>query len=193
MFTCEKCGSLYNITKDVRNVQKGGKINKTISDIHQQFMDNDMVDSTRLEKITFNDLVNNEIYEKMTSKNKKRLVSKIKAVDKNFISGGQDADQDIVSNASYFICKFCQNHKPIEPGTLLYSKSYTSVQDQDNENYKNYVDDNTLLRTRNYICKNKNCPTHTNAKDKQAVLTKNNQHQIVYICTTCKTDWVGTA
>ena len=122
-------------------------------------------------------------------------MSQIKAIDSAFFVTEATEDlkgKKIGSNVAYFICKFCKNHKPIQPGTQIYSKNYNTVVSVENDDYTYAIYDYTLARTKNYICKNKKCETHRDDSLKEAVLTKNITDQIVYVCCHCLTNWVNT-
>jgi predicted RNA-binding Zn-ribbon protein involved in translation (DUF1610 family) len=93
-----------------------------------------------------------------------------------------------------FKCNNCGYNSPVEPGTKIIN--LTSVQNKkyksiDIQKYANMVYDPTLPCTRNYTCINKDCPTHTNPKIKEAVWFKPriNSHYIINICKVCKTLW----
>jgi len=91
-----------------------------------------------------------------------------------------------------FVCSICDNVEPIKPGTLLLSKSNEDNEVENiNPKYKKNV--NALMHTTNYICPNKSCETHKNAKLKDAIIeyTKDNSYKIRYICLNCNTEWIN--
>lgn len=104
----------------------------------------------------------------------------------------KNQETDFGSTTAYFFCKNCKNYKPIKPGTLIYSKNYNATNSVEMEDYTFSIYDQSLARTRNYICRNKNCATHKDDTNKEAVLTKNKSEQIVYICTVCSTNWINS-
>jgi aspartate carbamoyltransferase regulatory subunit len=54
----------------------------------------------------------------------------------------------------------------------------------------NYVNDNTLPRTKNYNCINQNCSTHINPEIKMAVFYRHKgSYNIRYICKICDKYW----
>lgn len=196
MFFCEKCRYLFNVTKDVKSKQVGGKINVTLTEIFRKFTAKDPSDPITQEdisKIKANHLINDSRFESLNQKEQRRLRSIIKALDKTFFDEDSDDEEKVGSNVAYFICKSCKNYRPIEPQTLIYSKSYNSAAGSESLDYTYDVHDPTLPRTRAYICKNANCHTHKKPETKEAILTKNTMDQIVYVCTVCKTDWVFVA
>ena len=94
-------------------------------------------------------------------------------------------------DASSFICTNCGYSKPIEPGTNLYTRlSDDQVQLYSSNDYSNIVHNDTLPRTRNYTCPNKNCSTHKSPGTREAVFfRKSNTYKVVYICTVCETSF----
>ena len=190
MFFCEKCRYLFNVTKDVKSKQVGGKINEAVTNLFNKYYKNEPIEERDLRKIKGNDLIYDERYEDMTKKEQRKLVSFVKSVDKNFFAEAEpEVAPKVGSNAAFFICKYCGNFKPIKPGTLIYSKNYNAGDSTEIEDYTYAIYDQTLPRTKNYICKNPKCETHKKDSIKEAVLTKNTSDQIVYICTVCSTNW----
>jgi len=192
MFFCEKCRYLYNVTKDVKSKQAGGRINEALTNIFTKYQNNEKFEEKDLKRIKGKDLTDDDRFDEMTKKEQRKLISTVKAVDKNFFVEEPEIEKKIGSNVAFFICKYCKHPKPIKPGTLIYSKSYSTNGSVETEDYTYAIYDQTLARTRNYICKNPKCESHKNDAVREAVLTKNITDQIVYICTACSTNWVNT-
>jgi len=145
-----------------------------------------------LKRIKGRDLLDDERFEDMTKKEQRKVISFVRAVNKNFfVPGEEETETKIGSTAAFFICKYCGNSEPIKPATQIYSKSYNATDNAEVEDYTYTIYDQTLPRTRDYICKNEKCESHTNDKVKEATLTKNVNEQIVYICNACSTYWTG--
>ena len=192
MFFCEKCRYLFNVTKDVKSKQIGGKINGALTVIFDKLANGEQVTEKDLKKVSGKDLLEDERFEAMNKKDQRKLISTIKAINKNFFAEEEpDEETKIGSNVAYFICKSCKNYKPIKPGTLIYSKTYNTTNAAETEDYSFAIYDQTLPRTKNYICKNAKCETHKNDSLKEVVLTKNASDQLVYICTVCSTNWIN--
>lgn len=193
MFFCDKCRYLFNVTKDVKNKQIGGKINEALNKLFEKFKTNKEITERDLKNIKANDVQEDERFELMNKKEQRKLISVIKAVDKNFFSEPDEPENESVgANIAYFICKFCKNSKPIKPGTIIYTKKYQTSTSTEDIDYTYAIHDQTLARTRNYICPNEKCETHSDSSLKEAVLTKNSNDQIVYICTVCNKNWIHT-
>jgi hypothetical protein len=192
MFFCEKCRFMFNVTKDVKSKQIGGKINGALTNIFDKYNSSQVLTDAELKNLKGKDLVDDERFENMTKKEQKKMITWVKSVNKSFFEEPA-TETKIGSNVAYFICKYCKNSKPIKPGTLIYSKNYGTVIDAESENYTYAIYDQTLARTKNYICKNNKCKTHDDASLKEAALTKNKMDQIVYICTSCSTYWINSA
>jgi Zn finger protein HypA/HybF involved in hydrogenase expression len=100
----------------------------------------------------------------------------------------------IVSNKAYFKCSNCGYAKEIEQGTLILSRvpeRATSDYIVDKTAYKDMIYDETLPRTRDYTCPNKECKSHDDPALREAVWFKpyKNSYVIVTICRTCQTVW----
>lgn len=191
MFFCEKCRYLFNITKEIKGKQLGGKINDALNSIFEKFSKNQKINEKDISKITAKDITDDERFEAMNKKDQKKLISQIKEINNKFFVEEVPVEGKVGSNVAYFICKFCKNHKSIKPGTLIYSKSYNTSTSIETEDYTYAIYDQTLVRTKNYICPNKKCESHKNDDVREAVITKNINDQAVYVCTSCSTHWVN--
>jgi hypothetical protein len=183
---------MFNVTKDVKSKQIGGKINDTLTNIFNLYYNNEPVYDQDIKRIKGRDLLDDERFENMTKKEQRKMISWIKTLDRNFFVEEVDNKTSNINNVAYFICKFCKNSKPIKPGTLIYSKNYGTPGASEVEDYTYAIYDSTLARTRNYICKNSKCESHKNDSLREAALTKNAMEQIIYICTNCRTHWIST-
>lgn len=188
MFFCDQCGYLFNITKDVRGKQIGGEINNALNTLIDKFENNESILENDIKNIKSNDLMGNDRYEMMTNKKQKKLISQIKSIDKSFFIES-DNDKVETNNTAFFVCKFCKNYKKIPPNTTLYIKHYENSNDIEQQNYENQIYDQTLPRTRNYICINDQCESHKKNTIKEAVITKNATGKVIYICTLCLHYW----
>lgn len=192
MFFCNKCRYMYNVTKDIKNKQLGGQVNESLTNIFDKFRHNEVITKDDIKKIKNEDILNDERYDNMTKKEQKRMVSWLKGADKTFFAPPDKTNEPkIGSNQGYFICKYCKNTEPIAPATIIYSEIISGVNISETVNYDYAINDYTLARTRNYICKNTKCPTHNDINSREAVITKNDQEQVVYICRVCSTNWVN--
>lgn len=191
MFFCGKCRYLYNVTKDVKSKQIGGKINAALTNIFNKYYNKEALEDIDLKKVTGKDLTDDDRFENMTKKEQRKMISYVKALDKTFFIE-KDTEDKLGGTNAFFICKYCGHSKPIKPGTLIYSKNYIATGNTEVNDYSGVIDDPTLPRTRDYICKNNDCNSHKNNIIKEATLTKNANEQIVYICNICFTSWVNT-
>lgn len=190
MFFCEKCHFMFNITKDIKSKQVGGEINDSLNIIFEKYKTGKPLNAEDLDKITMQDIKNDSRYDNdLNVKNKAKFRSWLKQANPNFVNE-EPKKQKLGVSKAYFICKSCQNTKPIEPGTVIYSRSFGTNTTVEAVDYTYTIYDNTLPRTRNYICKNSKCESHKNDDVREAVITKNNIEQIVYVCTNCVTSWI---
>lgn len=193
MFFCGKCRNLFNVTKEIKHKQMGGKVNDALTNLFQKIGSGQKLVEKDLRRLTRKDLTEDERFEDTTLKEKKKIISSIKSINKNFFDpDAADTDVKIGADTGYFICKYCKNYQKIKPGTLIYSKNYIESSQTETEDYTYLMYDQTLVRTKNYICKNSQCDTHKNIQNKEAALTKNAEDQVVYICTVCNTNWINS-
>lgn len=191
MYFCDKCRFMFDVTKDIKSIQNGGKINKYLLNLINKFENGDQIDENDINKISKRELLDFDGFDNLTKKKQQKIISMIKNIDPNFFTVDKNQEGGSSLNKSaYFICKFCQNSKPVKPMTLIYTKIFGLSGNPNSINYNYVKDDHALFRTRNYICKNDKCETHNNINLKEAALIKNSDDQIVYVCTVCSTNWI---
>jgi RNase P subunit RPR2 len=102
-----------------------------------------------------------------------------------------DSDNETKAKESlaYFVCNSCGYYRPIESETLLYTKQYEELNDDEFEDYHLLIYDNTLPRTYKYMCPNKKCDSHKYPEKKEAVIYKNKNYRVLYVCTICEDFW----
>ena len=91
-----------------------------------------------------------------------------------------------------FFCNNCGYKKEISESLKLYeiNKNNNIEKISSIEDNKILVQDPTLPRTKDYICKNINCISHKNTKNKEAVYYRTqNSYTINYVCTVCFFEW----
>lgn len=190
MSFCPICGNSYNINKsiDVSIIQKGGKINE--EEVVNQLLNKNVIDNKILSSINLDELVKKSYYKKLLNKDKEYIY--------NVILHQKETKDDINKNMkvnenskAYFQCTKCGNQEPIKPKTLIFSNIYDkSVQNvlAEDTNYMMY--DNTLPRTKEYICNNDKCITHKEPNKKEAIFIRQGKsYNITYLCTVCNTKW----
>ncbi|CAH6421832.1 DNA-directed RNA polymerase subunit RPB9 [uncultured virus] len=207
MFFCPTCNNAFDITKTIQ--QKGGNIlvdtsessNSSIKisggdkfeDIINKILEDKDVEIDELKNVSFDELIKNQSYKKLKSKQKEKIYNKFqdllpkeqKKVFKDIDSKPSDQEK------AYFICNNCGFIKKIEPKTLIFSRtSETISQSYDVNEYNDMLDSKILPRTRKYVCPNSNCESHDNPYKREAVFFRlNNSYKIKYICNACGTDF----
>lgn len=187
---CDKCRYSFNITRDVKSKQVGGKINTQLNNLFGKILKNESLDENDITEIKANDLEGDERFESMSKKDQEKIRKQIKTISKEFFT--QEEISDKISTDAYYICKKCKNYKLIPPGKTIYSKTYNSSASTESHDYSFDAFDPSLPLTRNYICKNDKCATHKDPSKKEAALTRNNKYQIIYICRECQTYWTSS-
>jgi hypothetical protein len=109
------------------------------------------------------------------------------------IKAGSEKISDNNTFEYYFRCTNCGYIESIEHDTMIISKNVSgTVTEYDNkDHYVEMVNHHTLPHTRNYICPNISCDSHTDHSLRDAIWFKpnKNNYKIKTICTTCKTMW----
>lgn len=87
---------------------------------------------------------------------------------------------------AYYVCNNCGYSKPIESGAILFTNFIKKKQIQTREIYDNKlkIGDNTLLKTKDYICPNPDC-TSIRGVTEATIYKTTDSHNVYYICSAC--------
>ena len=141
-----------------------------------------------MKNFNINDLNKNPAFTKLSNNQKTLVVNRIlEKIPKNKSSKPTDS---VVNKESYFYCKSCGYNEKIPNKQFIFSRGDEKKDDLYNYRYMNYIHDNTLPRTKNYNCVNKDCTTHKNPSLKMAVFYRQKgTYNVRYICTICNGFW----
>ena len=134
-----------------------------------------------------NDLNKNSKFNKLSMEQKTLVVNRIlENVPKQ-----KQTKSNLQSNKkSYFYCKSCGYNEKIPNKKFIFSRGNENKNEIFNYNFINFVNDNTLPRTKNYNCINLNCSSHSNPEVKMAVFYRHSgSYNIRYICQVCNKYW----
>lgn len=178
VFFCPNCQYSLGINKSTNDdmYEDNRKIIESVNDTFKLLEKDNVILSDYKATYPKKDLIKNKKYDKLSIKDK-GLVNQL------FSSIVYEADLS---------CKNCGYKKQIGETIKLYEfnvndKITTTRTIEDN---KLLVLDPTLPRTRDYNCKNINCITHKNSKDKEAVFLRiPKTYNLTYICAKCYYSW----
>jgi hypothetical protein len=180
---CPKCNYLLDITKNAIKTdieQKPMNINQFLNIVMDETAVNDIIDIIYKLDFSLNDLTNHNKFKKLDEDTKNFVINQYESVNQS--------KSKYIAN---FICNNCGFFKEIKPGTELYNKSYILTNKTSLENPHLKAHDPTLIRTRDYICKNKDCITHKDKTKAEATFFRTKKSfQLTYVCTVCKTSWL---
>ena len=158
------------VVQDVRN-------NETIVRVINMLKNN--IDISN-ETVNWTDLMNHVEFTSIKEKDKKEYIKVVKGIDDNSLN-------------AFLICKNCTYSEKITKRMIVLNNMSSSSNSNfdDFSKYKYMKYDNTLPHTRDYICKNKTCKSHTNMELKDAKWFRPNRGSYVtyYICCICETIW----
>lgn len=177
MFFCPKCNFSLDISKVIPQEISGDIQLKNPKDFIDMFED-DELDSNIKIVFTKKDLLANKDYKKLSEKEKEEIIKKFNNINNTGY------------NIAYFVCNNCQFITKLNQGTNIYKVSFkSSFKQDDNNNLKIY--DNTLPRTKDYICPNNKCESHKKHQQKEAVFFRpyKDSYILQYSCTLCKSSW----
>ena len=184
MYFCPKCNYSFDISKaTVEDKEQSEDTRKKIDNIETAIKK--LKDGKKLEEykadFTMEDLENNKIYIKLDDDDKDKLKVLFEESSSNSIGGG-----------IMFKCNNCNYKKKIKDTIRLYQYNVDSIY-----SVVRSIDDNKLLfmnpiypRTKDYSCKNINCVSHKDAKNKEAVFFREKDSYLTnYICGICYNSW----
>lgn len=172
MYFCPNCSYILDITKSSVN-------------------DTNKISITKVNEL-FKLIDNNEDLSKYKAEFSKEDIykhKKSKDYDKTKLD---ELFEDNVLTTAEFICNNCNYIKKINATTLLYQINFEGKTNKifNIEENKLFVKDPLLPHTKDYVCKNSNCSTHTNNEIKDAIFYKDrNSYKVNYICTICYYTW----
>lgn len=214
---CKNCDNLMDITNNISNtledIQSWGNNDNIVGDtevessdydvsISESFVggsdnisDNDLSNlldgsDTNIslpKNFNINDLNKNPSFNKLSMEQKTLIVNRIL---ENAPKQKQTKTNTQSNKKSYFYCKSCGYNEKIPNKKFIFSRGNENKNEIFNYNFINFVNDNTLPRTKNYNCINSNCPTHSNPEAKIAVFYRHSgSYNIRYICQICNKYW----
>lgn len=175
-FICKHCNYYLNIKK-VENI----KIINNPSEFLQIYKNQDVVFQIKFKKNLLEEYLSKKQYK--DNDIKKILSSYDVLVEKNN------------ENTYILKCSCCGSEYELKPDTIIYTINFKNKNIQFNdEDIDLKLYDNTLPRTKDYICQNDKCETHKSnydLKNKEAVFYRANKlYNIKYACLICKTSWL---
>lgn len=137
-------------------------------------------------KFDIDDLNKNQLFNKLSNDQKTLVINRI--LEKNPKQKLSKTNSHSAKE-SYYYCKSCGFHKKIPNHEFIFSRGNEN-KIEINNNFKNYIHDNILPKTKNYNCINSNCPTHKKPSIKMAVFYRHNgTYNVRYICKICNSFW----
>ena len=190
MFFCPNCSYLLDLRKgsyvptkgNVKKEIKSKSTVKSVSSAIDKIINKDVPVEEIKPTFSKEQLEKNKAFGKLTTSEKKKMLELFEQ------TGG--------ATGARFVCNNCAWNKEITSTIKLYTYSH------DSHDLTKVLPSEYLLltmnpifsRTRDYTCKNKDCPTHkkdAKLEDKEAVFYRENDKlQVKYICGKCYNSWL---
>ena len=178
MYFCPSCNSNLDITKKINSplVKEYNNEEKFIEDI----LNNETSGIFNFKEFNISKVKNSNLFSKQSDNVKKKIIDTYK-------------DHNNKMNKVYFLCNRCNYHKLLSSGITVFKRNIKKNLSEDIErlNIKKY--DNTLPRTKDFICPNNSCSSNKkeNFESKEAIFYRpfKGQYYIKYLCTSCDTSW----
>ena len=174
---------------DVSITESIGGINSISEDEVSNILGGSDTDISMSKNFNIDDLNKNQVFNKLSNEQKTLVINRI--LEKNLNPKQKQSKSSIYSTKkSHFYCKSCGYNEKIPNQKFIFSRGNENKNEIFNYNFMNFVNDNTLPRTKNYNCINSNCSTHKNPEIKMAVFYRHkNSYNIRYICKICNKFW----
>jgi len=179
MYFCPNCSYIFDIAKysQIDNPDENKEVIKKITDLFKLVENNANLNDYNIE-VSKDELLKNKRFQKLNQEIQSNI---LKLYEETNIIGIE------------FKCNNCNYSHPITQTTLLYHISMDNINNikpstlVENE----LITKNPLLpHTRDYICKNSKCKTHSDSSIKDAIFTKNkDNYKVNYICCICYYNW----
>ena len=174
MFFCPKCNFNLNISENIANKNTAINNPEKFIEIGEDLDDNVSLNFTKEQ------LKTSKVFEDLSD------------IEQSIAFNKYDELGGYISIGSYFTCNNCNFTTNINPKTSIYKVKLdnSSIRINNNMDIKCY--DNTLPRTKDYICPNKDCTSNKkNNAEKEAIFYRESQssYKITYICCNCKTSF----
>jgi len=172
---------------DVSISESIGGANSISEDDVNNILDGSDTDIIMGKNFNISDLNKNAIFNKLSNEQKTLVINRI--LDKT-PKQKQSKSNVYSSKKSYFYCKSCGYNEKIPNQKFIFSRGNENKNTIYNYNFMNFINDNTLPRTKNYNCINPTCDTHKNPNTKMAVFYRHKgSYNIRYICKVCNKYW----
>ncbi len=175
MFLCPKCNYSYMISKskslgdDKISITKVNQVFKILEENILAYRFDFPIDKLKKSKK----------FAKLSKENQTKLLDNFKNKKKIEIN-------------TMFSCTNCSNMEPITTTVKLFEirKDKEATKRLEDFELEFYINDPTLPRTADYNCKNPDCVTHVDKKNKEAIFFRNkDSYQLNYTCTVCSHLW----
>jgi hypothetical protein len=192
---CKNCDNILGISRNAPKKQIIDEDTPTVmsstenalnyDDIVEKIANGEKISDEDFSKIDYLVLQQNKTFQ---SKNNK-IKSKIKKMIEEMIEHKDSTDNNV---KAFRICKNCSYSEPIKSKQLIISKMNEGNFSSDIEltvKNKNKAFSKALPLTREYNCRNKNCPTKKGEPCAAKFYRIRNTTQMWYTCTLCNEAW----
>jgi hypothetical protein len=179
-----------NITDNVKRTKFGSPMHVTLTNLFTKITNGSEITEDDLAKLNIVDIQTDPRFEVMSKNKQQQIQSKLKEINPDIFTKNTKKKE---SNA-YFVCMMCSYTEEMTNGVVLFDQKYDMSTNDSIDDFSMCIYDQTLPRTRHYLCHNKKCPTYKNPKleTKEAVITKSKAGQVVYVCTLCMSAEFGS-
>jgi len=179
---CKKCNYVLNITKKQLNEEEKNHYKIPTVEAFLNYVKYNMTEANQTVEIKID---RESLKDKLLAKFKKNTDKIDELMEQYDVISSKKNNFDV-----YLVCNNCNSAYTINPKTVILTTNIERVQFKEvNLDYK--CQDQTLPRTKDYICHNEDCESHKNLNDKEAIFYREGTGYMTrYVCCNCKTSWI---
>lgn len=170
---CNSCGDVTTIQQNEGKVKRKPAIKSIFTAISSGETDDLNITSS-----TINKVLDNSKYKDMSKEEQDNIKSVLSTLYEKTNLGIK------------YICSTCKYSFDIEPGSIIFSKGTPpKVSVKNTITKEDMLFDPLLSHTKNYVCQNEQCKTHSDNSLSDAIIRRvnDNSYNMIFLCTVCDT------
>jgi hypothetical protein len=194
---CPKCNNILDISRtapksvttldtDTPTSVSNSSDNKEAAKIIKKYLGGSEIEYDDVKTLGIENLIKSNEYTSLKQAEKDKLLKIV-----NDLVGDTDD-----STSAYKVCKNCWYYEHIMNKTMVISRMNSSTTSgySDTSRYTYMRFDKSLPHTREYICKNDKCDSHTDHSKRDAVWYRpvTNSYMTYYTCVACGSHWIAS-
>ena len=184
---CKTCNNILDINKTKLKTTQDSLQSANIDYKHiiEQLANNKLPSASDAQKIDYVTLQQHPTYKEMSKQDKKTIKQQIDS-----LLNKSENNKELLN--MYFVCNSCSYSEKIKEKQLIMVRKRerdSHHEDKPIHRWKNLFFSKVLPHTREYTCKNKECPTHKGGQRSAKFAREPNSTETLYFCEICTEVW----